>query len=245
MLKYMGSKRRVAKELAAVLEGYRKPGQPFVSPFCGSCAVEMEMRPPVLASDANPYLIALLTALRDGWVPPTEVSEDFYKDVRACKALYEPHLVGFVGFGCSFGGRWFEGYARGKTKDGSPRNYAAEGSRGCTRDARRLKSIELWRAEYDELELPERALIYCDPPYQGTKKYGVAPRFDHAAFWQWVRDRSAEGHTVLVSEYAAPEDFKMVWHKELNVNLNNHVAGVAGRATEKLFKWNPFYQKPK
>jgi DNA adenine methylase len=53
--------------------------------------------------------------------------------------------------------------------------------------------------------------VYCDPPYQHTTGYrGTAP-FDHAAFWETVRDWSRD-NVVLVSEYTAPPDFICLTH---------------------------------
>lgn len=73
------------------------------------------------------------------------------------------------------------------------------------------------------------SIIYCAPPYNGTTKY--KDNFDSDAFWQWCRDKAKEGHTVYVSEYNAPEDFKCIWEKQINSNLG----GTSKTATEKLF----------
>ena len=75
-------------------------------------------------------------------------------------------------------------------------------------------------------------MIYCDPPYQGTTKYATKG-FDHEDFWQWCREMKAQGHTIFISEYNAPDDFKCVWEKEV-------INGFGGKAnsnkgTEKLF----------
>jgi hypothetical protein len=52
--------------------------------------------------------------------------------------------------------------------------------------------------------------VYCDPPYEHTTRYkGTAP-FDHAAFWQTMRDWARHDNIVLVSEYHAPPDFVVV-----------------------------------
>ena len=84
-------------------------------------------------------------------------------------------------------------------------------------------------SSYDALDIPANSIIYCDPPYNGTTKYKDS--FDSDAFWQWCRDKVKEGHTVYVSEYNAPEDFKCIWEKQINSNLGN----TAKTATEKLF----------
>ena len=87
-------------------------------------------------------------------------------------------------------------------------------------------------ADYDSLEVPPNSLIYCDPPYEGTKQYATSKNFKHEAFWQWCRDKAAEGHIVFVSEYNAPDDFRCIWQKELTNTMNTTKTY---RPVEKLF----------
>ena len=58
-------------------------------------------------------------ALQNGWIPPNDISEEEYKYIRENKNE-NMALTSFVGFGCSFAGKWFGGYARSNDK----RNYA-------------------------------------------------------------------------------------------------------------------------
>lgn len=75
----------------------------------------------------------------------------------------------------------------------------------------------------------------CDPPYAGAKKYGYAGQtdFDYEYFWNWVRELS-KNNFVFVSEQTAPDDFEVVWKKEVKrtTNKTNDF-----QATEHLFKW--------
>ena len=76
-------------------------------------------------------------------------------------------------------------------------------------------------------------MIYCDPPYISSKKTWPLnyKGFDHAKFWQWVRKMSRK-NIVIVSEYEAPDDFKVIWEKTVNgANYNNFYT-----RTEKLFE---------
>lgn len=61
---------------------------------------------------------------------------------------------------------------------------------------------------YDEVEIPEGAVVYCDPPYANTASYDEGS-FDSAKFWDFVREKS-KTNKVFVSEYSAPPDFKKV-----------------------------------
>ena len=63
----------------------------------------------------------MLNAVKHGYDLPESVSEQEYKYIREHKDD-DPALAGFVGFGCSFGGKWFGGYARDNR---TSRNYAS------------------------------------------------------------------------------------------------------------------------
>ena len=65
-----------------------------------------------------------------------------------------------------------------------------------------LERFEISNKSYLDVELHDGDVIYCDPPYAGTAKYSK-DGFNHAEFWQWVRDCP---HCVIVSEYSAPDD---------------------------------------
>lgn len=80
---------------------------------------------------------------------------------------------------------------------------------------------------YDEVEIPENALIYCDPPYINTAGYGVD--FDHYKFYDWCR---AQKELVLISEYSMPDDFIPIWRKNKSVLV---CGGSSKKSEEKLF----------
>ena len=80
---------------------------------------------------------------------------------------------------------------------------------------------------YDEVEIPENALIYCDPPYINTAGYGV--EFNSSRFYDWCREQK---ELVLISEYQMPDDFIPIWKKNKSITL---CSGGAKKAEEKLF----------
>ena len=69
----------------------------------------------------------------------------------------------------------------------------------------RLQSLEIYCGNYNDVVIPEGAIIYCDPPYKGTAEYSEGG-FNHEDFWEWVRMIS-KTHKIYISEYQAPEDF--------------------------------------
>ena len=167
--------------------------------------------------------------LQRGWIPPDVITEDDYKHIREHKDE-NPALTGFVGFGCSFGGKWFGGLARNKKGD----NYCARANRSLLRDYKGLKDAQFTCLDYKDVPIPKGAIIYADPPYVNTTGYSLG-KFDSEEFWEYMRELSKE-HIVLISEQTAPNDFEVVWEQELrrmlDVNKENNF-----KVTEKLFKW--------
>lgn len=218
-MKYVGSKRDVRRFLLPIVLADRKPGQWYVEPFVGGANIFQEVENPRLGYDANPYTIAVLAAVRDGWVPPSVVTEEDYKHIQANKDDYPPELVGFVGFGCSFGAKFFGGY--GRRNDG---HTCAQGShKSLLKTAPKLQGAGLFCHDYRDAFIPPDSIIYCDPPYQGTLKY--YKYIDHEQFWQWCRDRHSDGHQVFVSEIDAPDDFRCVFERPSSRRGNTCVAG--------------------
>lgn len=228
-MKYMGSKNRHAKEMLPIILTNRAPDQWYVEPFVGGFNMIDKVTGNRIANDSNFYLIELFKAIQGGWSPPSIVTEAEYNSVRNNKDDYPPYFVGFVGFGCSYSGKWFGGYARGNTSKGEPRNYALESKKNILKQ--NITGIFIFNKNYLELEIPENSIIYCDPPYYGTTKY--KDDFDHKVFWSWVREQHIKGHSVFVSEYNAPDDFECIWQKTVNNTLVKETG--SKRGTERLF----------
>ena len=130
----------------------------------------------------------------------------------------------------SFNGRFFDGGYSGKTKH---RDYIKEQIQNTEKQIGKLKDILFYSCSYDELEIPDKSIIYCDPPYKGTKQYLSSKDFDYSKFWQWCRYMSGKGHEVFVSEYNAPDDFECVWSKEVTNAMSTKKTY---KPIEKLFK---------
>lgn len=229
----MGSKAKYAKEILPIILKDRKKDQLYVEPFCGGCNILDKVDGPRIGNDVHYYLIQMWLALQQGWIPPDVVSEELYQDVRIHKEAYPPALVGFIGFGCSYSGKWFGGYARGNTNDGKPRNYCAESRRNVLKQIPQLLGVKFLCGDYMQIDLPENSIIYCDIPYKDTTSY--SNKFDHHIFWEWCRIKSNEGHIVFVSEYIAPSDFKYVWQKRVNNSLTANTGAKQG--IERLWRY--------
>lgn len=237
-MKYMGSKKRIAKHIIPIILQNRLPGQFYCEPFVGGCNVIENVSSPRIAGDSNKYLIAIFKALQYNYDVDIEINRELYNKVRndfnLNSGTYENWVIGLVGFCASFNGRFFDGGYSGevKTKDGSIRNYISESIRGIQKQSIKLKGIEFYCCDYKELHIPVCSIIYCDPPYRGTKQYRNSTNFNYDEFWEWCRKKANDGHKIFISEYNAPEDFKCVWEMPIKTALNQVQTK---NSTEKLF----------
>ena len=141
-MQYNGGKAAVAKDIAKIISECAY-GETYWEPFVG--AGNVICRPELahltrFGSDADTHIIQLLNAVKAGWLPPTEVSEVDY--VKA-KLEGPSALRAFVGYGCSFGGKFFGGYARS-----GGRNYAANAANSLNKQRNALQDLELVCADY-------------------------------------------------------------------------------------------------
>ena len=227
-MQYMGSKNRIAKHLLPIMLAERKPEQWWVEPFVGGANMIDKVEGNRMGNDSHEFLISLLVALKDGYVPPTNISKELYYAIKSNPQDYPKELVGFVGFLCSFGGKWWGGYAFNKKGD----NYADRGSRVLTKQAKNFSGVFFKCGDYLDMEIPPNSLIYCDPPYTNTCEYKDG--FNQDVFWDWCRTQTKKGHTVFISEYSAPNDFvcvKEIQHKTI-LDKNSQYPRI-----EKLFRY--------
>lgn len=227
-MKYMGSKSRYVKEILPLILANRKEGQLYVEPFVGGANVIEHVDGRRLASDCHYYLIKLWEAASLGWMPPEKITEEDYMAVKANKESYPAEFVGYVGFAMSYGGKWFGGYRRDSI---GQRDYSSESFRNARKQFQKLEGVCFTNGTYDQLELDEPCIIYCDPPYYGTTKYKDS--FEHDEFYSWCREMRAKGHEIFVSEYGMPSDFLCIWEKQVSSSLTKNTG--SRRATERLF----------
>ena len=141
-----------------------------------------------------------------------------------------PALAGFVGFGCSFGGKWWGGYAKDKRGD----DYCGQAKRGLLKDLSGVVNATFTCLDYKDVEIPDGTVIYCDPPYANTTEYTVG-QFDTNEFWDYMHQLSKRCD-VYISEESAPYDFECIWSKEKirTLEKNDNIGRVK---VEKLFKY--------
>lgn len=234
----MGSKARFAKAIyAKICELSPRNGRPWVEPFAGGmnmiCEVPHEDGPRY-ANDCNKYLIALFKHLANCGNLPDFIEKEEHKKIIKNIESYDDWFVGYVGFCCAYNGVFGTYAGRSKTKIGTIRDYQDESKRGILKQITKLNEVWYCNASYDEIQIPENSIVYCDPPYQNTTGYSTGC-FSHSEFWNWVRKISKE-HDVFVSEYNAPEDFECVWQSVATSSLRAASGAGAKQSIEKLFR---------
>ena len=84
----------------------------------------------------------------------------------------------------------------------------------------RLEALEHLRVtslSYDEIDIPDDAVVYCDPPYHACRGHlyeGTADAFDHCTFYDWCV-RVSKTNPIFISEYSIEDDrFEVVAEKQ-------------------------------
>ena len=234
-MQYMGGKARLAKRLAPYIE--RELARPdivaYVEPFMGGgnvfCQVRVRPGQTKHGSDLHAELMALWQYVQAGGELPDVVTEADYARAKAGEG--PAWWRGFVGFGCSFGGKWFGGFARGGHGADAPTT-----KRVLLRQRPGLLGASLSYAHFQVATMwTDHSVVYCDPPYVQTT--GYRDGFDHDLFWNVMR-ALARTNIVLVSEYRAPPDVPCIAEFPKKLGLRTTTGGQEVR-TERLFRLAP------
>lgn len=86
---------------------------------------------------------------------------------------------------------------------------AIEGLQALGKPCDCTENITTYGSQYDEVDIPKGAVIYCDPPYSGTK-CGRYNGFDSDRFHEWAREQD----NIFISEYQMPDDFICLQDKQ-------------------------------
>lgn len=262
-ISYQGSKSRFMKVLKPLIENNLDEGMTYIEPFGGGMNSFTPINASKkIANDINEYNIALWLLLKEqgfngvetewseylnilsncedkpngpNYLRARELYSDMKKDCLNDGGKYPKALLGFVAYACSFGGGWWNGFIGYNEKKGE--NYVKEAIRGLKKhidSAVNMENSDFLHGNYDAIEIPDNAFVYCDPPYANTKKY--ATDFDNERFWDWCREliETKENIKLLISEYNAPEDFVCIWSKGVQDNMGNNTMS----KNEKLFIHN-------
>lgn len=223
----MGSKRLISKYILPIILKDRKPNQYYVEPFVGGGNSIDKVTGLRIGNDINKYVIEALKLIRDNpHILPKdqyETSRDMYKKIKNNEIIVSDGIKGYYGFALSFSGKFFNGWCTSKNN----RDYIKEAYKNAIKQSPKLKGVKLICNSYDDFEIPNNSIIYCDPPYKNTTKYKTQD-LDYDKFWNWCRKKSLN-HKVFINEYNAPDDFECIWQKNRKECFNYNIV------TEKLF----------
>ena len=226
-MRYMGSKNRIANRILPIILSSSQHYSTYVEPFAGGMntigkvySYNPDIK--VIANDINHYLISMFNTLinHPHIVFPKKILRPLYNLARqswhnALPYSVSPDMVGY---------------------NGEP--YIRRGIANLTAQVKVLQqnpNITYTSYSYKDLPIPDRSIIYCDPPYKSSKAYSTS-HFNHSKFWQWCKEKSTEGHEVFVSERTAPDFAAVVWQQDIVNNLSFQSRGATDNImVEKLF----------
>jgi DNA adenine methylase len=196
----------------------------------------------VIAVEYHLGLVNLMRAVQAGWVPPSDVSRAEYERLREADQT-EP-LTAFVGFGVSFGGKLWGGYAN----PGKPRPKVLAGDNPARESSRSLRKAS--RANVDHVcadatvwELPDGVeVVFIDPPYEGTAGYRDTPAQPAGTWWRRAQALADQGVAVYLTEYAQPPEgvaARLVWSAPAH---GKHLT--RGTKVERLWRVLPLEAEP-
>ena len=189
----------------------------YCEPFCGMLGVYQHIPElysqdyPKLkykAGDKNPYIIKLWKGLQSGWKPPNTCNEKEYYDMKQSNDTSLKSI--FIGFACSFRGMFRNTFA--------PKYNIKKQSIDSVNIARKLKDVDFKTGDYTIFSNLKGYIIYCDPPYNGTRsRYHYEDHydtsFDYKKFIDWCY-KMRENNLVFISEYNKPsKDAVLLWNK--------------------------------
>lgn len=221
---YQGGKYFLSKDIERILleQVATSPIQVdgYVEAFCGALSVMVRMSShfeKCYAYDTHEDLIELWKEVKaDTFIPPLTCDEQTYLSI---KGLPSPNAMkAFIGFGLSFGGKYFSGYAP-KYTNGKKVDFLQSVKNSIGKIRPRIQNVEFDCVSYETLN-PINKIIYCDPPYKNnrfpvkyrnkTKEYDT---FDTERFWEVMREWS-KNNIVVISEVEAPADFEVIFEKK-------------------------------
>ena len=208
---------RVSKAILDYMESQgRDPKKViYLEPFCGALGVLRYLAPVCKRSYANDLckdLIMLWKSVKNKTFKKPKITEERWKTLKFSKGHSAERA--FAGFGCSFGGVWFNGYISGN--DNNNQQYSSLIRQQPAIECTVFSSLDYIVFLQGRLNKKQEFLIYFDPPYKGTcglpwESSAVDEKFDSGLFWEVARNLGKMPNvTVIVSEFSAPKDFKCI-----------------------------------
>jgi len=208
----------------------------YIEPFCGALGVLRYISPCVkksYANDISKNLIMLWKQVQKGNFKNPHIDQEKWKVLKNDKKCSAEKA--FAGYGCSFGGVWFNGY------------ICDNGNNDMTYNTLIKMEPNIQNCIFtslDYLEFLKKVIsntnnfyvIYMDPPYKNTCviPYDNFGSFDNNQFWDTVRFYSKfKNVIVIVSELSAPKDITEIFRFKRRSGMGNTTSN--NQLTEKLY----------
>lgn len=161
----------------------------------------------MILNDINrPLMLLWEKCLREGcdWLPKYPTFEEYNKYKK--EQPEDDPLTAYYGFGFSFGGAYYTSYIKPGTSHNGDQVISVK------KKVNSLSQVntDLHIGSYKDLVIPDNAVVYLDPPYEGRTKAHHFEKFDYNEFWDYVRELSKRC-TVFTSCFDCPEDFETVY----------------------------------
>lgn len=96
-----------------------------------------------------------------------------------------------------------------------------------------LNKIKATNKSYHDFSEVSGAILYLDPPYEGTNQKSYINSFDSQEFYDWAFEM-AKNNVILISSYEISDPrFEVVY--EFKTARSTFIGGIFGEKTEKLF----------
>jgi DNA adenine methylase len=229
-IRYLGGKAVVGKRISEIIFNLLDPKDHdpdnlkntiYIEPFCGACGLMRYMSKHFLKCYANDIckdVIMLLKAVKGNTFENPKITKEKWLQLKYTNKSSAERA--FAGFGCSFGGVFFNGYIN--NSDNNDMEYSS-----LMRITDKLQNIKFSNMDYItfiksfKFESTKKYVIYLDPPYKNTSCQPW-PEFDSIQFWNIVRKLGKmKNIKIFISEVSAPNDLKCIYKFKRTNGMHN------------------------
>lgn len=202
----------MGRRLVSAILADKAPTDTWIEPFVGAAGVSVHASSifgRLVLMDSHQDLILMWKMLMLGWLPPEDpIDRQQYNELKTA----EPSAMrGFVGFGSSYGGKWFGGYCAHRPGMKYPYPLYTSSRNSLIKKVSQLRpaDVEFRHARFGDYTPGPGSTVYCDPPYPGLTGYRT-DAIDPAYFGRIVQLWADSGCFTYVSGFSPPSHCQCV-----------------------------------